>query len=122
RLALRLSAAAGGSAAAAHDALVELLDALHQLVDLLLGLLAETGVVAAQLVPVGGHLLEAPAELLRLGVALADRVMESADLQRLLGHHLLGLGFLLFIEPLELLQLQDLRKIRRGHFASSSLL
>ena len=80
RLPLRLAAAS--AAAAAHDALVELLDALHQLVDLLLGFLAQAGVVAAQLLAVRGHLLEAPAQLLRLEVALADGVMKSGDLER----------------------------------------
>src|SRR6202023_2556383 len=110
RASVPLAPAAGGRA---HEALVELLDPLHQLVDLLLRLLAQAVVVAAQALTVLGHLLEPRLEVLDLLIAGADHALQVLDLLVLLGQAELGLFFLLLVEPLELLELDDLGEIRR---------
>ena len=78
---------AGAAVAAAHQALVELLDALHQLVDLLLRLLAQAGVVAAHALALAAAAPGACGlQLLDLLVALVgSAVCELRDLLVLLG-------------------------------------
>ena len=111
---------AASSAPHRHQLLVQLLDAFLELRDLGLGVGAEAFVFAAQaghlfvlLSARGGVLLELLAEELHV-------VLEVLQLLLLHRHALAPVHFLLFVEPLDVHQLGDLREIgiARSHVSS----